>query len=413
MPHSSWRFLAAVLLVAGALRLWGAFDLQGMIEDEPIHVPSALRLGTYGTTAHSDWAHPPLSGLLIYGSILILGDQPRGWRATNLLLGSLTVLALYLVGIRLYPGSVAPGLGASLLALEPFHVFHSRTTFMEVPATFFFLCFLWLALEFAERARPTLAWAGLAAGLTMATKDYFLLAIPLVAAYAWRQARRRGEAVTALAPEFAVGLVLVPLATYLLCYLPWFGRGYDLLEFVRMKADGYAIMQSYRSEEFLQRAWVEAGGVPWEWFLKPFLVGTRFPAEPGWSRLLLEVNNLPLRLLSLAALGFGLALAVKQRSEREALVPGLFAACYLPMLLANRPLYSYSALVLLPFALLATGRGVEQIGAGVGRPRLVQGLFLGVVLGWSAYLYPLATARTVPDWLHRPLTPLVQTPGRP
>lgn len=408
---ATWKAAAVVLALAGVLRVWGAFDIAERIDDEPLHVPTAMSLGAWGTTTHSNWAHPPLSGLLLYGSIALLGDNPHGWRSSNVLLGSLTVLMLFLVGSRLYPGRSAPLLAAALLALDPFHIYHSRTTFMEVPVTFFFLAFLYFTLEYTERGRRLLPLAGIAAGLTMATKAYFVAAIPLTVTYACLRGLRRGEKATALASEVFSSLVLLPIAVYLLCHVPWFSRGYTLLEFVRMKGDALRAMEGYTLAEFFGREWLEAGGRPWEWFVKPFFFGSKLSSAEGSVRYLLEVNNFPFRIISIPALLLTAAYAWRRRDAREALAPALFAACYALFLAVDRPLFSYSAMVVLPFAYLATARAVDSLSESFGRPALVRGAFLAIVALWGAYTFPLAAGRSAPGFLYDPILPLMRILG--
>ena len=405
--------MAPVLVLAAALRFWGAFDIPTHIEDEAIHAATALSLGSHGTTTDSNWAHPPLSGLLILGSISLFGDNPHGWRSSNLLLGTASVLLLFLIGARLYPGTAAPLLAASLLAFDPFHVFHSRTTYMEVPVTFFFLLYLHGLLAYDGRNRWALLWAGVAAGLTAATKAYFVLALPVAAGYAFLRALRGGEKPAGLAAEFVAALILLPTAVFLLCHLPWFARGFDLPEFFRMKADALLALRGYQAEEFLNRSWLEAGGKPWEWFLKPIMFGKALPSDERTLRLLLEMNNFPFRLLSVPALLFVAYRAWRQRQAGEALAPSLFVACYVLFLAAGRPLFSYSALVALPFAYLALARAVDLLSRRLGRPALVPAASLAAVVLWGAYLYPLAAARAVPRALYEPILPLVQIVGGP
>lgn len=409
----SRRTIVAVVALAAALRGWGAFDLQEQIEDEPIHVATALSLGRWGTTTHNDWAHPPLGGLLMAGAIAVLGDGPPGWRAVNLLLGTASVLLLMLVGAHLYPGSRAPALAGLLLALDPFHIYLSRTTFLEVPVTFFFLAFLLALLEHQRRGRPALVGAGVAAGLTMATKAYFVVGLPLAAAHALWAAVRRSPAKAAVAAEVVVTLALTAASAYLLCHLPILARGYGLLELLQLKADAVRVMRAYQPEEFLNRAWIEAGGRPWEWFVRPFLFGRSLPASGGHVRYLLENNNLPVRILALPALLATAALAWRRRDGREALAPALFAGSYGMILALDRPMYSYSAAVLLPFAYLVTARAVDLVAARARRPGLVAGAFLGAVACWGAYAYPLAAAREVPAALYRPIEPLIRTVAVP
>lgn len=411
MSATSRGWLVALLLVAALLRGWGAYEIERPMDDEALQIGNAISLGAWGTTSYSHWAHPPLNGLLLYGSVSLLGDNPRGWRTNNILFGTASVLLLYLVGASLFPGTAVPLLGAALLALDPFHIYNSRTTFTEVPVTFFFLLFLHFMLEFAEKGRPRLGGAGLAAGLTIATKGYFAVAIPLVVAYGFYRAVRRGERAATVAADFASALLLLPVAVYLLSYVLWFGRGYSLLEFAQMQIDAVRSMQSFRMEEFMHRAWLDAGGTPLDWFTRPILFGRSFGAEPGSIRYLLEINNFPFRVLSLPALALTAAHAWRRRSVPEALPAALFLACYALFLGVDRPMFSYSATVALPFAYLAVARVVELLSERVSNPSVVRGAFLALVLIWGLYVFPLATARTVPRALYEPILPLVRILG--
>lgn len=398
------KVLVLVLFMAACLRLWGAFENPNYFEDEPLHVPSAISLGTYGTTTSMSWIHPPLSGLILYGTINLFGNTPYGWRSANVFFGTASVLLMYLIGLRLYPGGSIPIIASSLLALDPFHAYFSRTTFMEVPASFFFLLYLYFMVEYSERGRRTLPLAGIALGLTMATKAYFVLAIPLVAGYAFYRAQQDGNRITVLCADFGVTLVLLPAAVLLLSYFQWFGRGYTLPEFVQMNFDAIRTLQSYKAEEFLNRSYIEAGGKPWEWFLKPLIFGAQqlLPDEDK-GRFLLEINNPPFRLLVIPSLLAICIHAWKKRAVRELLVPLLFASCYLLFLLVRRPMFSYSALVVLPFAYLAVAHAVELFARWCGRERPVRACFLCAVAAWGLYVFPLISARLVPLCLYRPL----------
>jgi len=141
---NSWKFLLLILILATFFRLWGTFDLNEYIEDEAIHIPNAISLGSYGTTANWNWHHPQLSGLIIYSTISIFGDNPIGWRSSNAFFGTTSVLLLFLIARLIYNNSSASLIAATLLGLDPFHIYLSRTTYMEIPATFFFLLYLYL-----------------------------------------------------------------------------------------------------------------------------------------------------------------------------------------------------------------------------------------------------------------------------
>ncbi len=196
-------------------------------------------------------------------------------------------------------------------------------------------------------------------------------------------------------------------------HLPILGRGYGLLEFLQLKIDATRSMQGYQAEEFLNRDWIEAGGRPWEWFLRPFLFGWSLPAAEGNVRYLLENNNLPLRLLALPALVLAAAVAWRRRDGREALAPALFVATYGLLLAVDRPIFSYSAAAVLPFAHLATARAADLLGERSPWPAAPRLAVLTAALAWGAYAYPLAAAREVPEALYRPLAPLIRIVGAP
>ena len=404
MSSQHWKRLVLLLVLASFFRFFGTFDSPGYLPttDEGIHVPNAISLGTYGTTDKLNWQHPQLSGLILYGTIKLFGNNPVGWRISNALFGTASVLLVYLIGILLFSQSHAPLLAAGLLAMDPFHIYLSRTTFVEVPASFFFLLYLYFMLAHSEKGRLTLPLAGIALGLTIATKAYFVLAIPLVFFFSLYRARQEARLSPALCVDYIFALLLLPLSVALLSYIQWFGRGYTLPEFFRMKLDAIWAMQQYMKEEFTS-AFMHAGGRPWEWFVRPIILGEQLFSDGARGRFILEMNNFPFRVLSLPSIVVTALYAWQKKSLKEALAPLLFAACYLLFLAVRRPIFSYSALVLLPFAYLTTGRTVELLARKSGRSNLVLGCFFFAVTAWGIYTFPLVSGRTVPLSLYRPV----------
>jgi 4-amino-4-deoxy-L-arabinose transferase-like glycosyltransferase len=390
----------AVILVAAALRFWGAFDISYFYGDEPVHVPSAINLAQYNVPLIANWTHPPLGALILEGTIGLFGDTPLGWRLGGVVLGTGTVALLYLVGRRLTGSARVAISAAALLAVDPFHVFFSRSTFIEVPALFFFMLFLWLLLQYREGERDwALAGVGVAVGLTAATKGYFAAAMAVAVAHAvgraWRRSRDRGG----LALRAACLLVLLPMAVYLAAYYQYFAAGHSLPDLIRMRGDALWTLTTLTADRF-DRWWLEAGGTPWEWFVRPIFIGNLLVGSAEGVRYLLELNFFPVRTLALAALAY---LAVRGWRERRAdlvAMPLLFACVYVPFFLLRRPMASYSAVALLPFAFLALPWAAELLGRRHPRLRMLPAaIVVGGVL-WGAYLYPLATAKEVPGALY-------------
>jgi dolichyl-phosphate-mannose--protein O-mannosyl transferase len=401
-----WKLTLLILLLATVTRLWGAFDLNEYIEDETLHVSDAISISTYGTTANWGWHHPQLSGLIMHGTMQIFGDNPVGWRSGNILTGTASVALLMLIGNILYPGSAVPLIAAALLALDPHNIYLSRTTFIEIPVTFFFLLYLYLFLEYVENNRPTLPFAGLALGLTISTKAYFVFAIPLVAVYAAFRLRQRRQLTGTVIVDFVVTLILLPIAVYLLSYGKWFARGHTLPELLQMKRDAVWALQQLSG--FVNKEFLEAGGTPGEWFTKPLVWGHQRLMGNGKSQFLLQTNNFPFRLLVLPALCIASVFAWKRNRPQELLAPLLFVSCYLLILLAQRPMFSYSSTVLLPFAYLALARAVTLFAEKTGREMPVYSCFFAAILIWGAYMFPLVSARVVSPAPFRPILSIVR-----
>lgn len=407
------KIFMVVLVAATVLRFWATFDYRQHFEDEGIHVPSAISMGTYGTTKSLDWTHPQLSGVILYATISVFGDNPYGWRIRNVVFGTVSVLLVYLIAQQLYPLSMVPLLAAALLALDPFHIYFSRTTFMEIQVVFFFLLYLYFMLEYSERGRRTLPLAGVMMGLTMATKAYYAAAFPLVAAFAFYRLWKRGESPRILCADFIVNLLMLPGAVYVFSYFLWFGRGYTFSEFIRMRLDAFVQNQHYTAGIYTYGWYLKAGGAPWEWFLKPFVFGHRIFSDGETGRFLLEINNPLFRLMVLPAVCLSAFCAWQKRSERELLVPALFVACYALILLVNRPMFSYSSLVLLPFAYLALSKAFVSLAQRYNKEKPAAIVLLVCLFISGCYLFPLVAGFSIPTGVYQPVLSLAKIIGDP
>ncbi len=395
----SWKLFAVVLVLAGLFRSWGAFDYNVYVYDEGIAVPAALGLTKYGTTA--DWFHPQLHSLILAGTMKLFGDNAVGWRIGGIASGTAAILLLYLIARRLYPDSAVPILSASLLAFDPFHVLFCRMTMMESPAILFFLLFLYLMLEYCENNRGTLVYAGIAMGLTIATKDYFVFAIPVVVVYAFfRVSQRSGQNKSLLLVQFTIVLVLLPIAIDLISYGYWFGRGYTLSEFFQFRSDAYLILQN---AQYTRDQMLAFGGKPWEWFIRPLASGVQLFSAGANGRFMIEINNPIFRVMVIPAMCIVVVHAVKKRSFQWLLAPLLFMSCYVLFFLIKRPIWSYSALVLLPFAYLALAQAVSILASKYNREKEATIAFLIAALIQECYLFPLTAGFLVPTAFYEPI----------
>ena len=147
-------------------------------------------------------------------------------RAVTALMGTLTVLLVYLIGMRW--GARHAALAAGLMAVMPLHVRESHFVLTDVPATFFVCLTLLLSLRANERGRAAdFAWAGAAAGLAAATKYPAALALLLPLLSVWMSpGAQPSRIVASIAVLCGSGVAYLAAAPYTILDLPGFLNGY-------------------------------------------------------------------------------------------------------------------------------------------------------------------------------------------
>jgi dolichyl-phosphate-mannose--protein O-mannosyl transferase len=389
------KLLIFITIIAAILRVWGTFDYQGYFGDEAIDIPAAK---DYMATGHGNWRYPYLKSIIIGFDIKIFGDNAVGWRIDNVLFAVLTIVFVYLIAQRLYRNNNIALMTAAILAFDPFTIHFSRQSVMEIPVLFFFLVYVYLLLEYCENSCNTLTWAGIAVGLTIATKAYFIFAIPLIGLYAFfRVLRSRNAMVIPLCFEFIIKLVLLPVSIYLLTCILWFGRGYTLEELLLLKFDSAWLLNKWT---FVNAEILNQGGKPWEWFVKAFSFGHHLSQDGQFGRFSLQINNPLIRLLVLPSAVLVCWQAVSSRTIRHIIAPALFFSCYVLFFMVKRDVNSYSCLVLLPFAYMLVGQAVSIISSRFRREQEITMGFIFIVFVMGVYLFPVTAGFQVPVKLY-------------
>jgi 4-amino-4-deoxy-L-arabinose transferase-like glycosyltransferase len=147
-------------------------------------------------------------------------------RAVTAILGTLTVLLVYRIGMRW--GARHAALAAGLMAVMPLHVRESHYVLTDVPVTFFVTLALLLTFVAHERERAaSFAWAGAAAGLAAATKypGALVLIVPLIAVW-MTLGTKPSRLVASLAVLGGAAAAFLVAAPYTILDLPAFLNGY-------------------------------------------------------------------------------------------------------------------------------------------------------------------------------------------
>jgi len=468
------RWLAPLLVtvLAAALRLVNLGHPHQLAFDETYYVKDAWSLwtlgyeGTWGKNANEAFitlqqlplsetgsfiVHPPLGKWLIALGMAIGGpDDTVGWRISVAVLGTATVLLVYLVAHRLTRSIAVATVAALLLAIDGLGIVMSRIALLDGPLTFFLLlgalfllCDRDRTIPVLERPdpdspdpmwgpvlwrRPWLVAAGVALGAASAVKWsglYALAAFGLYVVVTDALARRRaGIVLWPSAAAFLQGpvsfvlLVFPALATYLVSWTGWlvtsggYARQADPNPLVALWNYHQAILNFHvglsKGHPYASPAW------EWPLLLRPTAVwvGTD-PAPCGVDHCIAVISTIPNPLIwyaGIAAAVYLLYRLVRGWIERRPDDPTLtfplvgLAATYVPWLLfPERTIFQFYTIAMAPFLMIGLAVVLRQIAGRREDPlhRRQSGertvaVFLGVIVLVSAFFYPLWTGMSVP-----------------
>jgi hypothetical protein len=164
--------MLAVALVATAVRVW-RLDAVGFNSDEAVYAGQAASLA--GNPRYTAFfpvfrAHPMIVQIVL-SPLFRSGEADVAGRVVVAGFGVATVLAVYLLGARLYGRRVGV-LAALLVALMPYHVVVTRQVLLDGPMVLFATLTLYLIVRYAQDQR--VIWfmaAGAMLGMTMLAKE--------------------------------------------------------------------------------------------------------------------------------------------------------------------------------------------------------------------------------------------------
>ena len=416
---------------------------NSMYFDEIYHARTgyehAHALSTYETT------HPPLGKDLMALSIRLFGMTPFAWRLAGCLTGILMLPVMWLLALSLFRNTRTALFCCVLFACDCMHFTQTRiATIDSFPVLFMMLMFLFMAKWRGmnlfsgrlSRTFPPLLLSGAFMGLAIASKwigcyGAVGLAVLFFARFAeqirlWRRAKACAGDDPALAAAAAafpgragltvawccLSFVLVPLAIYCASYIPYlshFGPVVWNARTFRRIWDAQTLMFDYHKNlvatHFFSSPWYE-----WPLIVKPMWYYSADYAAPGMASSILSFGNpavwwtgFAAILAALFAWLRGLPRRLARPGERTGrdealiLISVGFLSAYLPWVLVSRLTFIYHYFASVPFIILATGWGLQQIGAR--RPRLARlgGTALCVLaLLLFAGFYPLASGMEVP-----------------
>lgn len=436
-----------LLTVAGTLRFYRLDHPPRIYFDETYYAEDARELYLRGV--ESGFAvHPPVGKWVIASGIAIFGFDPFGWRAAVAAAGTLTVLAVYLAGLRLFRRRGIAALAAFLLAIEGLAFTMSRIAMLDAVLALFVVLGFWLLLVDRDRTwagtenlepdperplphRPhAYRWlAGLMFGLAIATKWSGLLPLGvaglfvLVSEIAWRR-RLTGRWHTRWWRVVASGLltlVAVPAVVYVASYAGWFAN----VEQTRIAETRCPDGECALSVPEIADAWwgeqlaigrfhrdltaehpYRASPLTWPLMTRPVAYyyescTTEKQAEgectvaPGNVAEIIGMGNPAIWYLALAALPVLVWNAFGRRDWRAWALLGFWLLQFLPWLATARPAFLFYMTPVVPFLCLAlayAGWRAAHVRLGRWVPAAIAVIAVAGFLFW----YPVLTGMEIP-----------------
>lgn len=467
------RWLAPLVItaIAAVTRLSNLAHPNVLAFDETYYVKDAWSLwtlgyeGTWGDGANEQFltgdtsalsetgsyvVHPPLGKWIIALGMGMFGaGSSAAWRLTTAIIGTLTVLLVYIVAKELTRSIVAATVAGLLLAIDGLSIVMSRTALLDGTLTFFILlAFLFIlydrrqSIPLVEYAapdaseplwgrivwrRPWLLAAGVTLGAASAVKWsglYALAGFGLYLVITDALARRRAgviywpmDAVIRQGPVSFLLLVPAALLTYLVSWTGWIvtAGGYD-----RQSSDNPLVaLWKYHESIYGFHVGLSSGhpyaSAAWQWplLIRPTAVWVGDDQSCGTDHCISVVSTVPNPLIwyaGIAAAIFLLYRLVRGLLRRQPMpwtyalpLVGL-AVTYVPWLLyPTRTIFQFYTVVMMPFLVLALVLALREMAGQRGDPlhRRQSGertviVFLVVTVLVSAFFYPVWTGMNVP-----------------
>ena len=408
MSITRFRHLAPISIIIGfalTLRLWRLNLPKGYIFDEVYYAKNAASLITDGVELNEQGesefvVHPPLGKWLIGIGIKLFGNNEFGWRVIAALVGSASVLLIYLIVQRLFNSLFLSNIAAALFALDGLHLVMSRVALLDIFLMFFILLSFYLIL------RNNLWLSGVVIGLAAATKWSAVFVIPFLILLT---VNIGGANLSTWGKRFSQ-FVLTPMGIYLLSWSGWiisskgWARDSGSNLFSSLWNYHVEIMNFHRG---LTEQHTYAAN-PWSWLVlgRPTSFYYETPKNCGaqsCSQEILAIGTPILWWAGIFAIAITVGLFIVNRDRVSAFILAGIAGTYLPwFFIQNRTTFYFYAIAIFPFIVLALINVFNWALNNQINRKLIYGFVITVGINFI-YFLPIFIGINIPyvDWLAR------------
>ena len=401
-PH--FLALLSILLFSALTRFINLGRPAELVFDEVYYVDGAKDYLAHGVELDKGAAefivHPPVGKWAIALGIKVFGDNPFGWRFTAALIGTVSILLVYLIAKQLFKSEFISVVAAALMALDGLHLVMSRTALLDIFLSFFILLAFYLLIK------EKLWWAGVVFGLALGTKWSAIYVLAAVGIYLLIANRRY-----LLTPiQFGV----LPLMVYIACWFGWFlsADGWSR----NSKSNPLASLINYHREILNFHTGLTTDhsyqASAWNWLVlgRPtsfFYDDPKSCGADSCSQEVLAIGTPILWWAGLVAIFVAIGYFIYRREKSNGLILLFLLSSYLPWLaFPERTTFFFYAIAFQPFLILCIGFVLTKfLENEVTRKVRQQYTLAGVSLValFFAYFFPLFVGQviTYSDWYAR------------
>jgi dolichyl-phosphate-mannose--protein O-mannosyl transferase len=344
--------------------------------------------------------HPPLGKWLIGIGIKIFGNDEFGWRVSAAVIGTLSVVLIYLITKELFKSVFLSNIAAALMAFDGLALVMSRVALLDI----FLMFFILLAFYFLIKNDPWLS--GVAIGLAAATKWSAIFLIPFLILLTLNY--HQIEPIKWL--KRAAQFIFLPSLIYLISWSGWIftSGGWDRQSgssvFTSLWKYHTAILDFHRN---LVETHSYAAN-PWSWLIlgRPTSFFYETPNTCGvnsCSQEILAIGTPILWWSGIFAIALTFGFFVAHRDRISTLILAGIAGTYLPwFVIQGRTTFYFYAISILPFLILALIYAFNwALKYGDYRKQII--VFLAVVALNFIYFLPILLGIEIPysQWLSR------------
>ena len=404
MKRAQLSVLIALIFFGALTRFINLGRPNELVFDEVYYVDGARDYLAHGVELEKGAAefivHPPVGKWAIALGIKLFGDNPFGWRAAAALVGTLSILLVFLIARHLFNSFFISISAAALMTLDGLHLVMSRTALLDIFLSFFIL------LAFCLLLRNQLWWAGIVFGLALGTKWSAVYVLAAVGVYLLIRERR--FFLTTL--QFAIA----PLLVYIASWTGWFlsSNGWDrnsgsnplssLINYHREILNFHTGLTTDHSYQASAWNWLFLGRPTSFFYATPKTCGAE-----SCSQEVLAIGTPFLWWAGLISIFVTLGYFIYRREKSAGLILLFLLSSYLPWLaFPERTTFYFYAIAFQPFLILSIAyvisKALENDALKVIRERMV--IFcIGLIALCFAYFFPLFVGGvlTYQDWYDR------------